>query len=153
MIKFKQNDTTTINNEMSIKFKSQSVNESFARSAIAAFIMQVDPTVEELNDVKTAVSEAVTNCIVHAYDDGEGEIEIKCKIVGEEIHISVYDFGKGIEDIEEAMQPFFTSKAEEERSGMGFTVMETFMDCLKVTNNTPHGTIVLMTKRIGSSSE
>lgn len=140
-------------NQMSIKFKSRSINESFARSAVSAFVMQMDPTVEEMNDIKTAVSEAVTNCIVHAYDNEDGEIDITCVIDNDNIHITVTDTGKGIEDIEQARQPFFTSRADDERSGMGFTVMETFMDNLTVYDNKPHGTVVLMTKHIGTCSE
>jgi stage II sporulation protein AB (anti-sigma F factor) len=136
-------------NEAIIRFKSKSINESFARSAVAAFIMSTDPTIEEMNDIKTAVSEAVTNCIVHAYDSPDEYIEIACKVSGDTVHITVADTGKGIEDIKKAMQPFFTTKPEEERSGMGFTVMETFMDTLVVENNTPSGLIVKMTKKIG----
>ncbi len=138
-----------IDNEMTVKFKAKSINEAFARSAVAAFIMPTDPTIEEMNDIKTAVSEAVTNCIVHAYGNGEGYIELSCKTEGGIVHIAVADTGKGIADIKQAMQPFFTTKPEEERSGMGFTVMETFMDTLTVENNAPCGVIVKMSKKIG----
>ncbi|MDD4002769.1 MAG: anti-sigma F factor [Clostridia bacterium] len=141
------------NNEATIRFKSKSVNEYFARNAIAAFIMQLNPTIEQMNDVKTAVSEAVTNCKVHAYDSEDDYIEIFCGIEGEKLHIKVSDSGKGIADIEKAMQPFYTTCPEDERSGMGFTVMETFMDSLHVENNTPKGTVVYMTKIFGNSGK
>lgn len=141
------------NNEATIRFKAKSVNEYFARNAVAAFIMQLNPTIEQMNDVKTAVSEAVTNCIVHAYNSEDDIIEIFCGIEGEKLHIKVTDSGKGIADIEKAMQPFFTTCPEDERSGMGFTVMETFMDSLNVENNTPKGTVVYMTKIFGNSGE
>jgi len=140
-------------NEVMIRFKAKSVNESFARSAVAAFVLQADPTIEEMNDIKTAVSEAVTNCIVHAYQNEEEFIEMTCGIIDEVIHISIADLGKGISDIQQAMQPFYTTKPEDERSGMGFTVMETFMDTLEVESNTPKGLIVKMTKKIGKSSD
>lgn len=138
-------------NEMLLRFKSKSINESFARSAVAAFILQTDPTIEEMNDIKTAVSEAVTNCIVHAYDNEDENIEIICELEGNNLHIAIADTGKGIEDIEKARQPFYTTRPEDERSGMGFTVMETFMDTLEVLKNNPKGIIVKMTKKIGKS--
>ncbi|NLK17862.1 MAG: anti-sigma F factor [Clostridiales bacterium] len=137
-------------NEMILKFKAKSVNESFARSAVAAFLLPLDPTLEELNDIKTAVSEAVTNCIVHAYEKGEEDIELACSIDGDTVHITVSDTGVGISDIEKARQPFFTTKPEDERSGMGFTLMETFMDNLEVLPNQPLGVIVKMSKKIGN---
>ena len=138
-------------NEAVIKFKAKSENESFARSVAAAFIMPADPTIEEMNDIKTAVSEAVTNCIVHAYNSGDGNIEMTLSLSGGTVHIAVADTGKGIDDIKKAMQPFFTTRPEDERSGMGFTVMETFMDTLEVVSNTPCGITVKMTKKIGRS--
>ncbi len=137
-------------NEMILKFKAKSVNESFARSAVAAFLLPLDPTLEELNDIKTAVSEAVTNCIVHAYESEEEDIELACRIDGDTVHITVSDTGIGIADIEKARQPFFTTKPDDERSGMGFTLMETFMDSLEVLPNKPRGVIVRMSKKIGS---
>jgi stage II sporulation protein AB (anti-sigma F factor) len=140
-------------NQVFIRFKAKSENEYFARNAVAAFIMQLNPTVEQLSDVKTAVSEAVTNCIVHAYDSGEEVIEIACGIDGNKLHIRITDTGKGISDIEKAMQPFFTTCPQDERSGMGFTVMETFMDSLKVEHNAPKGTVVTMTKVFDSDGE
>mgnify|MGYP000971264619 CR=1 FL=1 len=137
-------------NEMTLKFKAKSVNESFARSAVAAFLLPLDPTLEEISDIKTAVSEAVTNCIVHAYEKGEEDIELACSIDGDTVHITVSDTGVGISDIEKARQPFFTTKPEDERSGMGFTLMETFMDNLEVLPNQPLGVIVKMSKKIGN---
>lgn len=139
----------SIKNEMTLRFKAKSINESFARSAVAAFLLPLDPTIEEINDIKTAVSEAVTNCIVHAYESEDEEIELSCGIDGDTVHIAVADTGVGIPDIEKAMQPFFTTKPEDEKSGMGFTLMETFMDSLEVLSNEPSGVIVRMSKKIG----
>lgn len=133
---------------MKLEFSSKSNNESFARVVAAAFASQLDPTLEELSDIKTAVSEAVTNAIIHGYELGEGIITLESRIKGDEIEIIVKDNGKGIGDIEEAMEPFFTSKPELERSGMGFTVMETFMDYLTVESITGVGTKVKMAKKI-----
>ncbi len=131
---------------------SKSQNEAFARVATAAFASQLDPTVEELADIKTAVSEAVTNSIIHGYENCEGEITIKCSMDGYGVEIEVRDEGKGIEDIEKAMQPMYTSKPELERSGMGFTVMETFMDEVEVYSEKNKGTTVLMKKKFVSLS-
>ncbi|MDZ4975836.1 anti-sigma F factor, partial [Clostridium perfringens] len=123
-------------------------NEGFARVSVAAFVSQLDPTLEELTDVKTAVSEAVTNCIIHGYENKkEGTIKIEASISGDEITISVEDFGRGIKDVERAMEPLYTSKPELERSGMGFTVMETFMDSLEVKSEEGKGTKVVMKKK------
>lgn len=133
-------------NYMELKIPAQSVNESFARSAVAAFAVQLNPTVEQINDIKTAVSEAVTNCIVHGYEKEGGEIIIKAKIESNALHIDVEDSGKGIDNIEQAMQPFFTTKPEQERSGMGFTVMQAFSDDLKVYNKEEGGLKVSMKK-------
>ncbi|MEW8972644.1 MAG: anti-sigma F factor [Tissierellaceae bacterium] len=135
-------------NYMKLEFTSKSNNESFSRVVVAAFAAQLDPTLEELSDIKTAVSEAVTNSIIHGYEYGEGLITIECTIEESEIEIRVSDNGKGIGDLEEAMEPFFTSKPNLERSGMGFTVMETFMDSLIVESIEGKGTVVKMTKRI-----
>ncbi len=137
-------------NEVTLVFSAVSQNEAFARNAVAAFCVAMDPTVDQINDIKTAVSEAVTNCIVHAYPDG-GEnnfVTVKTTIIDQTVHIVISDTGVGIENVENAMQPFFTTKPEQERSGMGFTVMESFMDTLKVEQNTPSGTVVTMTKTI-----
>lgn len=137
-----------ISNEMKLEFKSKSVNEAFARITVAAFVSQLDPTVEEIADIKTAVSEAVTNSIVHAYKDIEGIVKVTTKIENEKIIIEVIDSGLGIENIEEAMKPLFTSKQGEDRSGMGFTIMESFMDDVKVESVLGLGTKVTMEKEI-----
>lgn len=139
---------SNIKNEMKLEFLSKSVNESFARVSIAAFVSQLDPTIEEIADIKTAVSEAVTNSIIHAYADTEGIIKIKATIIDEEIRIEVIDNGSGIENIEEAKEPLFTTKANLERSGMGFTIMENFMDELKVESIVGIGTKITMVKQI-----
>ena len=135
-------------NEMRLEFLSRSSNESFARVAIAAFAAQMDPTLEEIADIKTAVSEAVTNAIIHGYEEKEGYIKISAKIYADKIVIEVSDDGKGIEDVEKARQPLYTSKPELERSGMGFTVMETFMDEVEVISALGQGTKVKMVKYI-----
>ncbi|HHY70249.1 MAG TPA: anti-sigma F factor [Thermoanaerobacterales bacterium] len=139
-------------NEMQLDFLSKSQNESFARVVVAAFASQLDPTLDKLADIKTAVSEAVTNCIIHGYDDTIGTIRINSKLYKDKIVISIQDWGKGIEDIEEARQPLWTSKPELERSGMGFTIMEDFMDELKVESTLGEGTLVTMTKNINSGA-
>ena len=123
-------------------------NEAFARISVAAFVAQLDPTVEEISDIKTAVSEAVTNSIIHGYEDSEGEVIVNCKISGETITIEVSDSGKGIENIEEARKPLYTSKPNLERSGMGFTIMESFMDEMKIESIVGLGTKVTMKKTI-----
>ncbi|HEY8419305.1 MAG TPA: anti-sigma F factor [Clostridia bacterium] len=137
-----------IDNEMTLIIPALSKNEAFARSAVAAFAVEMDPSLEEINDIKTAVCEAVTNSIVHGYDKKEGYITIKAKIMGKVLHIEISDNGVGIKDIEKARQPYFTTKPEEERTGMGFTVMETFMDTLEVLPNENGGVKVIMTKTI-----
>ena len=135
-------------NKMTLTFPSRSSNESFARSAAAAFVAQLDPTVDELSDIKTAVSEAVTNSIVHAYRDGVGDIVMTVEIGDENmVEITVKDRGCGIEDIKQACQPMFTTGGQE-RSGMGFTIMETFMDSMKVRSVPGRGTVVRMKKSI-----
>ena len=135
-------------NKMKTEFLSKSENESFARVCVAAFVTQLEPTMEDIDDIKTAVSEAVTNSIVHGYGNDKGKIVIECTLEDKKAIISVEDFGKGIEDVQQAMEPLFTSQPEEERSGMGFTVMETFMDGIKVTSQIGKGTKVVMTKEI-----
>ena len=135
-------------NEMKLEFVSKSSNEAFARITVAAFASQLDPTIEELADIKTAVSEAVTNAIVHGYEDTEGIVKVKCKILDNSISIEISDTGKGIENVEEARKPLYTSKANLERSGMGFTIMESFMDELKVESIVNLGTRVTMKKVI-----
>ena len=139
-------------NEMKVKFKAIKENESFARTCVASFIANYNPTIEELGDIKTAVSEAVTNSIVHAYPNTTGDVEIFVSISGSDIYITVTDFGIGIDDIELAKQPFYTSKPDMERSGMGFTVMEGFMDNLTVKSNRNEGVKVTMTKKLGDYS-
>lgn len=134
-------------NKMTLKFLSRSENEAFARSCIQAFCLQLNPTLSELNDIKTAVSEAVTNAVVHAYPDNPyGEITLSADISGKTVHISISDDGAGIDDVKQALEPFFTTKPDDERSGMGFTVMQTFMDGLAVTSQRGHGTVVKMEK-------
>lgn len=135
-------------NEMKLEFSSKSSNEAFARIAVAAFAAQLDPTIEELADIKTAVSEAVTNCIIHGYEEQEGIIKIKCKLFANSIEIVISDEGKGIEDIDKAKEPLYTSKPNLERSGMGFTIMESFMDEMKVESILGIGTKVTMKKML-----
>lgn len=135
-----------IDNEMKLEFISKSQNESFARSVVAAFVAQLDPTIEELADVKTAISEAVTNAIIHGYEGSFGYVTIVSKIIDRTVEIEVKDNGKGIENIEIARQPLYTSKPELERSGMGFTVMETFMDKVEIESHPGTGTVIKMTK-------
>ncbi len=136
-------------NYMKLEVPAKSINESFVRAVVAAFSVQLDLSVEDLADIKTAVSEAVTNSIVHGYANMKGIVRIVCKVVDGCIEIEVSDFGVGIEDVNIAMQPLFTSKPECERSGMGFTVMQTFMDELTVKSQLGEGTVVTMKKCIG----
>ena len=138
-------------NYMKLEFSSKSSNESFARVVVAAFASQLDPTLEELSDIKTAVSEAVTNAIIHGYEFQEGTVVLESWLCDNEIEIIVKDKGRGIGDIQKAMEPFYTSKPDLERSGMGFTVMETFMDELYVESIKDIGTTVRMKKKIISS--
>lgn len=135
-------------NEVTLQFPSQSSNEGFIRSAVACFAAQMDPTLNELEDIKTAVSEAATNAIVHAYPDRIGKVTVKVRIcIGQVLEITVRDYGRGIPDVEKARQPMFTTGGEE-RSGMGFTIMESFMDSLKVRSVAGRGTTVVMKKKI-----
>ncbi|PHS36293.1 MAG: anti-sigma F factor [Alkaliphilus sp.] len=136
------------NNYMKLEFESKSHNEAFARVVVAAFAAQLDPTIEEITDIKTSVSEAVTNAIIHGYEDKIGLITIVAVIRGKEIEIDVSDNGKGIENVIKAMEPLYTSKPELERSGIGFTVMETFMNVVKVYSTVGEGTRIRMIKRI-----
>lgn len=135
-------------NEMKLEFVSKSSNEAFARIALAAFASQLDPTIEELADIKTAVSEAVTNCIIHGYENTSGIVKIESKLKDNWIEISISDSGKGIEDIDLAKKPLYTTKANLERSGMGFTIMESFMDEMKVESIPDMGTKITMKKYI-----
>ncbi|MCM1102347.1 MAG: anti-sigma F factor [Clostridium sp.] len=156
-------------NEMEISFDAISRNESFARVAVAAFVAHLNPTLEELADVKTAVSEAVTNSIIHGYENlygygrhGErplsecpvhpGKVRLKCVLKGDVLHIEVEDRGKGIENLEQAMEPLFTTRPELDRSGMGFAFMEAFMDDLDVESEPGKGTTVRMMKKLGSTA-
>ena len=142
-------------NTMRLEFASISENESFARGTVAAFASQVNPTLDEINDVKTAISEAVTNCVVHAYAKNKkatNKIVVECDLYADALTVSITDFGMGIPNIEKAMQPFYTTKPDEERSGMGFTVMQSFMDTLKVVNNQGGGTTITMQKFFDSLS-
>ena len=135
-------------NQMSLKFQSRSNNEAFARQAVAVFAAQLDPTIDEITDIKTAVSEAVTNCIVHAYQDQIGYITVQARLYDNgEIKITIRDKGCGIPDVAQARQPLFTT-GDAERSGMGFTIMESFMDSLTVRSKQGSGTQITMTKRI-----
>ena len=140
-------------NEMKIEFISKSSNEAFARIAVAAFASQLDPTIEELADIKTAVSEAVTNCIIHGYDKKQGIVKIVSKLKENEIIIEISDKGKGIENIDEAKEPLYTTKPNLERSGMGFTIMESFMDRMEVESILGLGTKVTMSKIIKPKTE
>ena len=140
----------TQRNEMELVFDSRSVNEGFARVAVAAFLTQLNPTLEEVSDVKTAVSEAVTNAIIHGYEKEIQKIYIRCRLTEDTLYIEVEDKGKGIEDIPKAMEPFFTTKPELERSGMGFAFMEAFMDSVEVESAPGVGTKVTMKKSIGA---
>lgn len=136
-------------NEMELVFDSRSENEGFARVAVAAFMTQLNPTLEEVSDVKTAISEAVTNAIIHGYENKVHKIKIRCRIEGKTIYIEVEDKGKGMKDIEQAMEPLFTTKPELERSGMGFAFMQAFMDKLQVESEPGKGTTIYMERRIG----
>ncbi|WHE08061.1 anti-sigma F factor [Thermoanaerobacterium thermosaccharolyticum] len=138
-------------NKMELKFLSKSQNESFARTVVAAFAAQLDPTIEEVADIKTAVSEAVTNCIIHGYENKIDYIILKAEIEGNKLIVEVIDNGVGIEDIEKAMEPLYTTKPDEDRSGMGFTVMQTFMDELEVESEKGKGTRVKMVKYINTN--
>ena len=136
-------------NEMQLIFDSRSSNESFARVTVAAFMTSLNPTVEEVSDVKTAVSEAVTNAIIHGYESEVHIIYIRCRTEGKTLYLEIEDEGKGIEDVKQAMEPLFTTKPELERSGMGFSFMEAFMDKLEVESVPGKGTTVKMEKTIG----
>ena len=136
-------------NEVTLQFPSQSSNEGFIRSAVACFAAQMDPTLNELEDIKTAVSEAATNAIVHAYPDRIGKVTVKVRIcTGQVLEITVRDYGRGIPDVEKARQPMFTTGNPEERAGLGFAVMQSFMDRVKVTSKPGKGTKVLLVKRL-----
>ena len=143
----------SLNNKMKLEFISKSSNEAFARLTVAAFVSQLDPTIEELADIKTAVSEAVTNCIIHGYDKKQGIVKIIAKLKENEVIIEISDNGKGIENIEVAKEPLYTTKPNLERSGMGFTIMESFMDKLEIESIVGLGTKVTMSKKIKPKEE
>ena len=136
-------------NEMQLIFDSRSSNESFARVTVAAFMTSLNPTVEEVSDVKTAVSEAVTNAVIHGYENEVHNIYIRCRTEGRTLYLEIEDEGKGIEDVKKAMEPLYTTKPELDRSGMGFSCMEAFMDRLEVLSAPGKGTTVKMEKTIG----
>ena len=138
----------TFENEMKLEFISKASNEAFARIAVAAFVSGLDPTIEELADIKTAVSEAVTNCIIHGYENEQGIVKIVGKIEQNEVILEISDTGKGIENIDIAKEPLYTTKPNLERSGMGFTIMESFMDEVKIESILDLGTKVTMRKKI-----
>lgn len=135
-------------NKMKLIFSSLSENESFARNVVACFALKLNPSVSQMSDIKTAVSEAVTNAIVHGYPNSVGEINLEAEIIDESIHINVIDFGIGIKNLKEALEPFFTTKEDEERSGMGFTIMKNFMDSVDVESIEGKGTKVYMIKNL-----
>jgi stage II sporulation protein AB (anti-sigma F factor) len=135
-------------NIMKLEFMSCSQNERFARAVASAFILELDPTVQEISELKTAVSEAVTNAIIHGYGGNHGKIVMEGKITDNEVELTISDKGKGIPDIEQAMEPMYTGSPDSERSGLGFTIMQTFMDELEVESSPGRGTRVTMRKRI-----
>ena len=136
-------------NEMTIIFDSRPTNEALARVAVASFCTQLNPTLEEVSDLKTAVSEAVTNCIIHGYEGEVHKIQVDCRLSGQELTVDVIDHGVGIADIQKAMEPMFTTDTTGERSGMGFSFMEAFMDQVQVESEPGKGTTVTMKKKIG----
>ena len=142
----------TNDNKIKLVFTSNSDNESFARNVVACFALRLNPSVSDIADIKTAVSEAVTNAIVHGYPNSLGEITLEASIENGMIHINVFDEGVGIKDLPEAMQPFFTTKEDEERSGMGFTIMQNFMDSVNVSSEPGKGTKVYMMKKLKANA-
>ena len=141
-----------IKNWMQLEFQAISENEQLARIAVASFITPLNPTLEEMADVKTAVSEAVTNAIIHGYEEKEGVVYLRCRLNGDLLEVEIEDKGMGIDNIEQAMEPMFTTKPDKDRSGMGFSFMEAFMDELDVTSVPGAGTIVSMKKKLGTLS-
>lgn len=140
-------------NRIKIILPSLSENESFARSVVSCFVLKLNPSVAEINDIKTAVSEAVTNSIVHGYPNMIGEIVLELEIIDNLVHINVFDCGVGIENLSEALEPFYTTKKDDERSGMGFTIMKSFMDEVSVISSYGEGTKVYMSKKINSNAK
>ena len=137
-----------MNNQMELTFSALAQNEAFARMVISAFLVQVNPTLSIISEVRTAVSEAVTNAIVHAYGEQGGRVVLRAKLDEDKVVVEVEDFGRGIADVEKAMQPFYTSQPDEERTGMGFSLMQSFMDDVKVVSAPGSGTLVTMKKRV-----
>ena len=137
-------------NYFKLEFDAKNINESFARASVAAFCLQSNPSLDEITDIKTAVSEAVTNAVVHAYPKKAGDITIKVVLNQESVYITVTDYGIGVSDLNKIREPFYTTKPEQERSGMGFTVMESFMDDVQLEKNSGKGLTVRMTKNIKS---
>jgi stage II sporulation protein AB (anti-sigma F factor) len=135
-------------NKMKLTFSSLSENEAFSRSVVAAFIMPLNPTISEICDIKTAVSEAVTNAVVHGYPDTVGDIILSCEIDSDVIHIKIQDYGIGISNVPKALEPFYTTKGDLERSGMGFTIMQSFMDSVEVISSVNQGTTIIMSKKL-----
>ena len=142
-----------MNNQMELTFFALAENEAFARMVISAFLVQANPTVSVLSEVRTAVSEAVTNAVVHAYERDGGKVVMRATLGKERVDIEVEDFGCGIADIQQAMQPFFTTQPDQERTGMGFALMQSFMDEVKVVSSPGCGTSVRMSKRLGDEAE
>lgn len=140
-------------NEMKLEFVSKTSNEAFARITVAAFVSALDPTIDELSDIKTAVSEAVTNSIIHGYGDEDGIVKVEAKIFKNTVEIIITDNGRGIENVEMAMKPLYTSKPDLERSGMGFTIMESFMDEIRVESALGFGTKVILRKTIETKAK
>ena len=151
--KFLKGGNMNIINEMTLTFKALSENEGFARSAVAVFCIQLNPTLDEITDIKTAVSEAVTNCVVHAYPKGTGNVSINVKLSNSGAIITISDNGIGIPNFKQATQPFYTTKPKEERCGMGFTVMESFMDSVVLSKNGLSGLTVTMEKKFGEAEQ
>ena len=142
-----------MNNQMELKFSAIPENEAFARMVVSAFLVQANPTLSIVSEVRTAVSEAVTNAIVHAYEETSGYVMLRAWIDENDIRLEIEDQGKGIENIEQAMQPFYTSHPEQERPGMGFALMQSFMDHVRVQSSLGNGTIVFMQKRLHENDE
>lgn len=135
-------------NSMCVEFSAISTNEAFARLCVSSFLLPLDPKISDITDIKTAVSEAVTNAIIHGYENKEGMVKIKCLVRDRQVEIIICDQGRGIDDIEKARKPLYTSKPQQERSGMGFTVMEAFMDTVEITSELNVGTTIKMTKKL-----
>ena len=142
-----------MNNQMELSFSAAAENEAFARMVISAFLVQINPTLSLVSEIRTAVSEAVTNSIVHAYRDDTGKVVMRAKLDENYVNIEIEDYGKGIEDVHQAMQPFFTTEPEQERTGMGFALMQSFMDEVHVSSAVGSGTLVCMKKRLNAQED